>query len=423
MLRTVRASHAPLTRRPDPPHLSVLVVRPAAGAQTLLAAFARRRADRAGRGDALAHARRRRAVRGARVGGSSRCTSAGTSRAAVPRCFFVSSSSLAPSPVFVLVWRLLFGRRALRSEGAARAGRRATRAARVHRGWLSPPQLSRDIARRGVFFLLLFSRPVAGRRPRLASSLRSPLRAERGRDARGATGDARATRASRVYRGWLSPPQLSRDIARRGGPLLLVLFSRPVRRSARAPLLRSTRAPAGRARTTSGRVNARRAQRDGRSARGVRARHALGARGPRFRAPGVCVSGLCCSPLPALRARRSVLSLGTQRREVAASERATHAVRDARDAPGARGARAARSVGVNAACAVFVFCVKQSNFGAFRETDGLRWLLIFLIFFGLNRCGIQQTFRKTKRGSAIRAPQTPVLCRLPSVSCLVLLVH
>ena len=47
MLRTVRASHAPLTRRPDPPNLSVLVVRPAAGAQTLLAAFARRRADRA----------------------------------------------------------------------------------------------------------------------------------------------------------------------------------------------------------------------------------------------------------------------------------------------------------------------------------------------------------------------------------------
>ena len=33
------------------------------GAQTLLAAFARRRGDRAGRGDALAHARRRRAAR------------------------------------------------------------------------------------------------------------------------------------------------------------------------------------------------------------------------------------------------------------------------------------------------------------------------------------------------------------------------
>ena len=39
----------------------------------------------------------------------------------------------------------------------------------------------------GVFFF--FSRLVAGRRPRLASSLRSPLRAERGRGAQGATGE------------------------------------------------------------------------------------------------------------------------------------------------------------------------------------------------------------------------------------------
>jgi len=118
------------------------------------------------------------------------------------------------------------------------------------------------------------------------------------------------------------------------GPSRLV--SRPVRRSARAPLLRSTRAPAGRARTTSGRVNARRAQRDGRSAREVRARHALGARGPRFRAPGVCVSGLCCSPLPALRARRSVYSRSARsgERSLRASARrtrcATHATRPAR---------------------------------------------------------------------------------------------
>ena len=57
----------PLTRRSDPLHylLFVLVVRlsAGAGAQTLLTAFARRRVDRAGRGDALAHARRRRAAR------------------------------------------------------------------------------------------------------------------------------------------------------------------------------------------------------------------------------------------------------------------------------------------------------------------------------------------------------------------------
>ena len=53
---------SPLTRRSDPLHLFVLVVRlsAGAGAQTLLAAFARRRVDRAGRGDALAHARRAR---------------------------------------------------------------------------------------------------------------------------------------------------------------------------------------------------------------------------------------------------------------------------------------------------------------------------------------------------------------------------
>ena len=52
-----------LTRRSDPLHLFVLVVRlsaGAAGAHTLLAAFALRRVDRAGRGDALAHARRAR---------------------------------------------------------------------------------------------------------------------------------------------------------------------------------------------------------------------------------------------------------------------------------------------------------------------------------------------------------------------------
>ena len=47
-----------------------------------------------------------------------------------------------------------------------------------HRGWLSPPQLNRDIAcRGGPLLLVLFSRPFAARRPRLASSLRSPLRA------------------------------------------------------------------------------------------------------------------------------------------------------------------------------------------------------------------------------------------------------
>ena len=77
---------------------------------------------------------------------------------------------------------------------------RATRAARArHRGWFLPPQSSRAVrARRGGrLLLLLFSRPVAGRRPRprLAPSLRPPLRAERERGGRRVTRAQRARRA------------------------------------------------------------------------------------------------------------------------------------------------------------------------------------------------------------------------------------
>ena len=219
MLRTVRVSHAPLTRRPDPLHLSVLVVRPAAGAQTLLAAFARRRGDRAGRGDALAHARRRRAVRGARVGGSSRCTSAGT--AAV---FFCHS---------------------------------------------------------------LFSRPVAGLRPRLASSLRSPRPAERGRGARGGEGDARGARTSRValaaaaqpgHRAprWSSPP----------GPLL----------SSSRPSLRARAAPSLHPRAGGARAHHERARERAPSAtrRAQRAGSPSAARPPRSSRPAVSRAGRVC---------------------------------------------------------------------------------------------------------------------------------
>ena len=63
--RTFCASHSPLMSRSDPLYLFVLVVclsAGAAGAQALLAAFARRRVDRAGRGDAVAQAHRRRAA-------------------------------------------------------------------------------------------------------------------------------------------------------------------------------------------------------------------------------------------------------------------------------------------------------------------------------------------------------------------------
>jgi hypothetical protein len=59
-------------------------------------------------------------------------------------------------------------------------------------GWFSPPHFSRDVARCGH---LLFVFAVAGRRPCLASSLRSPLRAEQ---ASGALASRRGTRARRA---------------------------------------------------------------------------------------------------------------------------------------------------------------------------------------------------------------------------------
>ena len=131
---TVRASISPLTRRPGPHQLFVLVVRPSAGAP-----LARRRLflllfllPLCGAAATAMGARARApAPRGARVGGSSRLTSARTPRAAV---VLSSSSSWT---VVVLVSRLLFGRRSVRSEGAARAGAtgaaRAPRTARVNR--------------------------------------------------------------------------------------------------------------------------------------------------------------------------------------------------------------------------------------------------------------------------------------------------
>ena len=131
---TVRASISPLTRRPGPHQLFVLVVRPSAGAP-----LARRRLflllfllPLCGAAATAMGARARApAPRGARVGGSSRLTSARTSRAAV---VLSSSSSWT---VVVLVSRLLFGRRSVRSEGAARGGAtgaaRAPRTARVNR--------------------------------------------------------------------------------------------------------------------------------------------------------------------------------------------------------------------------------------------------------------------------------------------------
>ena len=169
-------------------------------------------------------------------------------------------------------WACEAQRRARESHGwfittAAQHGHRAPR-------WSSPPLLRRRSS--PVVLRLLF-----GRR-----SVRSE-------------GDARANaranaRSARESRGWLITA--AAQPGHRGGPLLF-LFSRPVRRSARAPLPRSTRAPAGGARTTSGRADARRARRDARDARGVRARRALGVRGPRFRAPGRAATPRFCAPL------------------------------------------------------------------------------------------------------------------------------
>ena len=159
---------SPLTRRSDPLHLFVLVVRlsAGAGAQTLLAAFARRRVDRAGRGDALAHARRRRAAR------------AWVALAAAPqprhRAPRLSSPRplLVPSPVVVLVSRLLFGRRSVLSEGAARGGRRATRARRARRAYIAGGSYRRSSAGTSRAAVVSPSRPLFSSRRRSSSSSR-----------------------------------------------------------------------------------------------------------------------------------------------------------------------------------------------------------------------------------------------------------
>ena len=79
---------------------------------------------------------------------------------------FSSCFSSVRSPVVVLVSRLLYGRRSARSEGAARGGRRGTRAqrARVRAPlWVvlaAAVEQGRSCAPRWSLLLLLFSRPV-----------------------------------------------------------------------------------------------------------------------------------------------------------------------------------------------------------------------------------------------------------------------
>ena len=101
------------TRVPSP--VVVLVSRLLFGRRSVMSEGAARGGGRA--------TRTRRARRAYIAGGSHRRSSAGTSHAAV-----VLSSSLVPSPVVVLVSRLLFGRRSVLSEGAARGGSDGRRA-------------------------------------------------------------------------------------------------------------------------------------------------------------------------------------------------------------------------------------------------------------------------------------------------------
>ena len=122
---------------------------------TLLAAFARRRVDdRDRRGGALAHARQRRATHVLVV-------LVASLKQDVARC---GASLLPQSPVVVLVSRLVFGRRFMRSGPSpaciAMGDARAIRTARMRHGWFSPPQSNTDIARVVISFPLYVSRSV-----------------------------------------------------------------------------------------------------------------------------------------------------------------------------------------------------------------------------------------------------------------------
>ena len=148
--------------------------------QTLLAAFARRRVDRAGRGDALAHTRR--------------CRAAHAWVAVAAALQHGRRALWWSSPLALLSC-------CRRSLSLSRVGdARATRARRVHRGWFSPPQSSK-----GVFALwwsspltLLSSRRRSSSLSRVFSSAAAPC------GARAARGGRRATRARRAQRAYIA---------------------------------------------------------------------------------------------------------------------------------------------------------------------------------------------------------------------------
>ena len=211
------------------------------------------------------------------------------------------------------------GRAPTRSSALALGSNRRSVEGAARRGWFSPPQLSTDVACCGGLLLFLFSLPVAGCRPCLASSLHSPLRAERGSGARGATSDARETRAARVHAGGFRRRSRAGAFARCGG--LLFLSSRPVCHSARAAPSLHPRAGGAHATPRAGaRTHATRAA-PWESRRGALSQCAARVR-----------SVLRCSLLPAPRAPlpRSATRLGGG--STTAIGRAAHATCDARHA-------------------------------------------------------------------------------------------
>ena len=210
--------------------LSSATLQVTARTETLLAAFARRRGDRDGRGDALAQARRRRAAHVWVV----LAAAVEQGRAVV--------LSLLLSPVVVLVSRLLFGRRFVRNGPSpaciATGDARAMRVARVRRGWFSPPQSSRDVARVVLFSSLLSFRRSARGAPSIHPHAGGGARITSGRAAH-ATRDA--TRAACGKSERRAPSELAVRVSHAGWSLG-GRSAVPLRRFARAsPSLR--RAP------------------------------------------------------------------------------------------------------------------------------------------------------------------------------------
>ena len=206
IMRAVRVSHAPLTRRPDPPHR--LPRRPSlcrynkhALRLFLPSSCGAVSTNRDGRDGTLARAlRAARLLRGALAPHASARSLVVRKNRATPRLSVLSTSVAGRRSCLASSLR---SSRAERGSGARIATGRPSRDARGREritGGSSPPQSSR-----GFIALALppwFSRPVAGRRSCLASSLSSPFRAERGSGARIATGNVRATRAARMHPGW-----------------------------------------------------------------------------------------------------------------------------------------------------------------------------------------------------------------------------